>query len=64
MKDQYSLSDVLKIISGMGNTQTEIAKQLGVSGAYLSEIMGGTRKPGPKLLEALKMRSETFYFHK
>lgn len=34
-------------------TQTEAAKQLGVSQSYLNEFLGGTRGAGPKLLKGL-----------
>ena len=64
MKSQLSLPEVQALIKKAGKTQTEAANALGVSHSYLSEVLGGTRQPGPKILEALGLRSETIYFFK
>ena len=64
MKDHFSLSDVVDLVRRSGRTQDEMAASLGVSAAYISEILGGTRRPGPKILEALGLRSETVYLPK
>ncbi len=37
-------------------SQKELAKQLGVSPAFLSEVLRGGRKPSPKLLAALGLK--------
>jgi transcriptional regulator with XRE-family HTH domain len=39
-----------------GRTQTEVAEKLGISQSYLSDLLHGKREPGPKVLEALKVR--------
>jgi transcriptional regulator with XRE-family HTH domain len=36
-----------------------VAKELGISAPYLSDIMRGQRKPGPKVLGALGMERQT-----
>jgi transcriptional regulator with XRE-family HTH domain len=43
----------LTIIQGMPGTLRSKAKVLGVSAGYLSDLLKGHRKPGPKLLNAL-----------
>ena len=34
-------------------TQTDLAKQLGISHSHLSEVLGGKKKVGPVILKAL-----------
>lgn len=41
--------------------QRAIAKELGVSDAYLSEFLGGRKDAGPKILQALGYDTEPFY---
>ncbi len=37
-------------------TQLEFSKEVGVSPAYISEIYRGTREPGEKILNWLKLK--------
>ncbi len=37
-------------------TQTELAKELGVSPVYISDVLNGRRQPGKTLLRALGYR--------
>ncbi len=37
-------------------TQGEAAKSLGVSGAYLSDVLNSRRDPGPTILKALGLQ--------
>lgn len=65
MKDKrYSRDEVLEILrkrQGEG-TQNELADDLGVSSAYLSDVFLGRRDVGVKILEALGMYREWSYF--
>lgn len=42
-------------------SQRALAKYLGVSPAYLSDVLKGRREPGPKILDALGMTKRTVY---
>lgn len=42
-------------------TQAAAADALGVSPAYLSDLMQGKREPGPKVLHALGLEKVTTY---
>lgn len=42
-----------------GRTLRALAKELGISAPYLSDIMNGNRSPGPKVLKALGLERET-----
>jgi transcriptional regulator with XRE-family HTH domain len=37
-------------------TQAALAKELGITAAYLGDVLHGKREPGPKLLNALGFR--------
>lgn len=39
----------------------KLADELGISPAYLSDIMRGKSEPGPSILEALGLEKETVY---
>lgn len=39
-----------------GRRQKDLARELGISQAYLSDLLHGKREPGKKVLEALKVR--------
>ena len=39
-----------------GGDQKSVANTLGVSATYLSEVLRGTKLPGPKILKALGLR--------
>ena len=42
-------------------TQTAIAKELGITPAYLGDVLRGKRDPGPSLLNALGFRRVITY---
>jgi transcriptional regulator with XRE-family HTH domain len=42
-------------------SQHSYAKKLGISGAYLSDVIHGKTVPGPKLLRALGLTKEVTY---
>lgn len=42
-------------------SQQALAETLGVTPAYLSDVLGGRREPGPKILEGLKLRRQFVY---
>lgn len=42
-------------------TQKAFAEAHGMSGAYLSEVVRGTRDPGPAVLEALGLERVVWY---
>lgn len=42
-------------------TQRSLAKQFGISAAYLSDFLAGNREAGPKILAALGYEIEPFY---
>jgi transcriptional regulator with XRE-family HTH domain len=39
-----------------GKNQKDLALELGISQSYLSDLLHGKREPGPKVLEALKVK--------
>lgn len=48
---------VEKLRQGQGAlTQTEYARAIGVSPAYLSDVYHSRREPGPAILRALRLR--------
>ena len=45
-------------------TQVELAKELGISTAYLSDIFNGNREPSAAILDYLELKRQTFYTRK
>ena len=60
MSDKTVMDRVRALVATLG-TREKAARRLGVSVAYLGELLRGTRTPGPKVLAALGMRKETSY---
>lgn len=59
-----TIHDVLAIIEqhcDSAGSLRSLAKQWGVSAAYLSDIRRGHRKPGPSVLVHLGLKAETTY---
>ncbi len=56
-------AQVLKIIRSRinGSTQRQVAQDLGVSTAYLSDVLAGKRNPGKKILDALGLKQRIVY---
>jgi transcriptional regulator with XRE-family HTH domain len=52
MRKTLSLQGVLRRLKQVqaGRTQAVLAKELGVSQGYLSDVLRGMRLPGPKML--------------
>jgi transcriptional regulator with XRE-family HTH domain len=42
-------------------TQAALAKELGITAAYLGDVLNGKRKPGPTVLNALGFRRVITY---
>lgn len=42
-------------------TQKDLAVKLGVSAAYLGDVLMGRKEPGKKLLKSLGLRRESIY---
>ena len=64
-RNGYATAEQLReMIQSMVNyetTQKDIAKEFGVSQAYLSDFLAGNRGAGPKILRALGYDAEPFY---
>ena len=60
MTDRAVMQRIRDLVNTLGS-QKKAAKRLGVSAAYLGELLRGTRTPGPKVLGALGLRKETNY---
>ena len=56
-----ALLERLRIAIAQAGSQDAAAKRLGVSGAYLCDVMKRRREPGPKLLDALGYRRVVVY---
>lgn len=54
----------LKQESAVIGSQLELAKKIGISPAYLSEIIRGNREPFGKVLKYLKLKRVTGYLTK
>lgn len=48
-------------IVALSGSQRVAAGKLGLSPAYLGELLRGTRKPGPRVLKALGLAKDTVY---
>jgi transcriptional regulator with XRE-family HTH domain len=44
-----------------GSTQRQVAEDMGVSQAYLSDVLLRKRAPGPKILHALGLQQRIVY---
>ncbi len=56
--------EVLEMISSLvleKGSQAEAAKHLGISGAYLGDILKNNREPGAKVLDALGLERITVF---
>lgn len=47
-----------------GRTQAAVARELGISPAYLCDILAGRREPGPSVLKALGLERKISYERK
>ena len=54
---QISYIDLLlREVEKAGGSQAEAAKRLGISAAYLHDMLNGRRTPGKKVLRKLKLK--------
>ena len=60
MKHAEIISKLRKLVELHGS-QEKAAAKLGLSQAYLGELLRGTRTPGPRVLKALGLVRETVY---
>lgn len=51
----------LRHLAGVYGSQKALAEHIGVSGAYLSDVLQGYRQPGPKILKALGIERNEAY---
>ncbi len=55
------LVELLRQRAKRAGSQQALAEALGVTPAYLSDVLGGRREPGPKILEVLRLRRQVVY---
>jgi transcriptional regulator with XRE-family HTH domain len=55
------LVELLRQRAKRAGSQQALAETLGVTPAYLSDVLAGRREPGPKILEALRLRRQVAY---
>jgi hypothetical protein len=60
MVDIAVILKLQSVVASCGSQQ-KAARKLGLSQAYLGELLRGTRTPGPKVLAALGLRKQTSY---
>jgi transcriptional regulator with XRE-family HTH domain len=63
MNQQQFIKRLQQLIAEKG-TQKEAARYLGISAAYLSDILAGKRTAGPKILNKLGLEPRTVYVSK
>jgi transcriptional regulator with XRE-family HTH domain len=59
MDDQGVIKALRKLCQS--KSQAQVAADIGVSPSYLSDVLGGRRAPGPKVLDALGLVRSTVY---
>ncbi|HEV2054676.1 MAG TPA: helix-turn-helix transcriptional regulator [Methylomirabilota bacterium] len=58
---KVDLVELLRQRAKRAGSQQALAETLGVTPAYLSDVLAGRREPGPKILEALRLRRQVVY---
>lgn len=63
MKKQFTREEIIKMLRKQqgDRTQTELAKELGISKQFLADVFSGHRAPGEKLLSALGLTQRMIY---
>jgi transcriptional regulator with XRE-family HTH domain len=59
--NRTELDYYLHWLIGQAGSQKALAKNLGISAAYLSDVLHFRREPGKKLLDAIGIRAEVTY---
>lgn len=59
--DNRAVARLRKLWGEYKGDRTSFAASLGISTSHLSNIFGGKKKPGPKLLKALGLVEQTIY---
>lgn len=57
--ETFNKNDVLTMLRGFisyEDSQKDLAREMGVSEAYVSLVLAGKRQPGPKVLKFLGLR--------
>jgi len=52
---------ILKKRAKLSGSERKLAEKLGVSYAYMNDLIRGKRRPGRKILSALSLREERVY---
>ncbi len=64
MNKPLSKADLVELLRQRAKrigSQQRLAETLGVTPPYLSDVLGGRREPGPKILKALRLRRQVVY---
>lgn len=64
MRPDLTANDVRIRLSMHGGTQKELAEEIGVSQAFLSDVLAGHREPTGKILDYLGLERVTVYRRK
>jgi hypothetical protein len=51
----------LRLLADSMSTHAALAKKMGISPAYLCDVLDGRRNPGPKILKFLKLKKVVCY---
>ena len=58
---QDAIVEELRLLANCMSTQAALAKRIGITPAYLSDVLTGRRNPGPKVCRFLKVKPVTVY---
>ena len=64
MMKELTRDQVIALLQGLVDregSKVAAANKIGVTSAYLGEILKGTREPGPRILEYFGLERETVY---
>jgi hypothetical protein len=58
---QADIVEELRLLADSMSTHRALAKKIGISDAYLSDVLNGRRDPGPAICKFLKVEAVTVY---
>jgi len=58
---QAEVVEELRLLADSMSTHKALADRIGISAAYLSDVLHGRREPGPAICRFLKLAPETIY---